>query len=180
MVQECKICNNAFDVEEFSSCEVRAIMEEEHICFKCAFWKMQKRRDGIRPDMGIIPIILQKQILGGNEQSHYCLTIGPNNVISREKYLNDKVGIKDLFKNVTTGILTTDGWLFPYNGYSQSGGLSHQGTIPVNNHDFTTNAKFIYGGELSELINSPSVHLENLEIFGKRFSGFAVKVEGYR
>ena len=141
-------------------------MEEQHLCFKCAFWKWQKRLDvEVRPKEGIIPIITQKyykNVVQVNTQTHYCLTLGPNNLISRAR-VDSGNGIQDLFKHITTGILTTDGYLYPYTGYSKDGGLSHQGDIPVNNHDFQTNAKFIQVEELHELINSVYVKLELLE-----------------
>lgn len=57
-----------------------------------------------------------------------------------------------MFNNIYTGILTIDGYLFPYTGYSEHGGISHQGDIPINNKDFTTNAIFIYGSELKEIL----------------------------
>lgn len=83
--------------------------------------------------------------------------------------------VKDLFKHITCGILTTDGHLYPYTGYSKDGGLSHQGDIPVNNKDFVTNAKFIQNDELYELINS--VHVK-LELWDNTVPGvFHVKVD---
>lgn len=57
-------------------------MEEQHLCFKCAFWKWQKRLDvEVRPNEGIIPIITQKYyktVVQVNTQTHYCLTLGDN------------------------------------------------------------------------------------------------------
>ena len=162
----CTKCHWGYDPKEFNPCEIRSIMEEQHLCFKCAFWKWQKRLDvEVRPKEGIIPIITQKyykNVVQVNTQTHYCLTLGPNNLISRAR-VDSGNGIQDLFKHITTGILTTDGYLYPYTGYSKDGGLSHQGDIPVNNHDFQTNAKFIQVEELHELINSVYVKLELLE-----------------
>lgn len=162
----CTQCHLEYDPEEFNPCEIRSIMEEQHLCFKCAFWKWQKRLDvEVRPKEGIIPIITQKyykRVVQVNTQTHYCLTLGPNNLISRAR-VDSGNGIQDLFKHITTGILTTDGYLYPYTGYSKDGGLSHQGDIPVNNHDFQTNAKFLQVEELHELINSVYVELELLE-----------------
>ena len=69
MKQICNQCHNDYDVEEFNPCEIRSIMEEEQLCFKCAFWKWQLKLDKeVRP----------------NKQSHYCLTLGPNNLIGRK------------------------------------------------------------------------------------------------
>lgn len=166
----CTQCHGEYDPEEFNPCEIRSIMEEQHLCFKCAFWKWQKafwkwqkRWDvEVRPKEGIIPIITQKYYENVVTQTHYCLTLGPNNLISRAR-VDSGNGIQDLFKHITTGILTTDGYLYPYTRYSKDGGLSHQGDIPVNNHDFQTNAKFLQVEELHELINLVYVELELLE-----------------
>lgn len=53
MKQVCNQCHKDYDVEEFNPCEIRSIMEEQHLCFKCAFWKWQKRLDvEVRPKEG--------------------------------------------------------------------------------------------------------------------------------
>ena len=47
-----EICNQCHNdcIEEFDLGEIRSIMEEQHLCFKCAFWKWQKRLDvEVRP-----------------------------------------------------------------------------------------------------------------------------------
>ena len=172
----CTKCHNDYDVEEFNPCEIRSIMEEHHLCFKCAFWKWQLKLDKeVRPKEGIIPIITQKYykiVSRLNKQSHYVLHTGPNNMAYMSRGCNT---IKDLFKHITCGILTTDGHLYPYTGYSEDGGLSHQGDIPVNNKDFVTNAQFIQNEELYKLINS--VHVK-LELWDNTVPGvFHVKVD---
>ena len=172
----CTKCHNDYDVEEFNPCEIRSIMEEEQLCFNCAFWKWQKQMDvEVRPKEGVIPIITQKYyktVSRLNKQSHYCLTLGPNNMAYMSRGCNT---VKDLFKHITCGILTTDGHLYPYTGYSKDGGISHQGDIPVNNKDFVTNAKFIQNEELYKLINS--VHVK-LELWDNTVPGvFHVKVD---
>lgn len=116
MKQVCNQCHKDYDVEEFNPCEIRSIMEEQHLCFKCAFWKWQKRLDvEVRPKEGIIPIITQKYyktVVQVNTQTHYCLTLGHNNLISRARTYSGN-GIQDLFRHITTGILTTDGYPIP-------------------------------------------------------------------
>ena len=149
MKQRCKQCQLDFDVDDYISSEIRSIMEEEQVCFTCAFWKWQKKLDESRPNEGILPIITQeyyKKVSCTNKQTHYCLTLGINNLLAK------KTTVQELFNNIYTGILTTDGYLFPYTGYSEHGGISHQGDIPVNNKDFTTNAIFIHGSELKEIL----------------------------
>ncbi len=142
MKQICNQCHNYYDVEEFSLCEIRSIMEEEQLCFKCAFWKWQLKLDKeVRPKENVIPLVSQeyyKTVVLPNKQSHYCLTLGPNNLIGR-KWRTEN--ISDIFDKrfITSGILTIDGHLYPYTGYSKDGGITHQGDIPVNNRDFATN-----------------------------------------
>lgn len=34
----CKICGETFDTTQFLDCDIRTIMETEHVCFKCGFW----------------------------------------------------------------------------------------------------------------------------------------------
>ena len=149
MKQKCKQCHLDFDVDDYNSSEISSIMEEEQVCFTCAFWKWQKKLDESRPNEGILPIITQeyyKKVSCTNKQTHYCLTLGINNLLAK------KTTVQELFNNIYTGILTTDGYLFPYTGYSEHGGISHQGDIPINNKDFTTNAIFIHGSELNEIL----------------------------
>ena len=149
MKQRCKQCHLDFDVDDYNSSEIRSIMEEEQVCFTCAFWKWQKKLDESRPHEGILPIITQeyyKKVSCTNKQTHYCLTLGINNLLAK------KTTVQELFNNIYTGILTTDGYLFPYTRYSEHGGISHQGDIPINNKDFTTNAIFIHGSELNEIL----------------------------
>ena len=175
-----EICNQCHNdcIEELDPCEIRSIMEEQHLCFRCAFWKWQKRLDvEVRPKEGVIPIIIQeyyKTVSCFNKQSHYVLHLGPNNMAYMSRGCNT---VKDLFKHIPCGILTTDGYLYPYTyiGYSKDGGLSYQGAIPVNNNDFVTNAKFIQNEELYKLINS--VHVK-LELWDNTVPGvFRVKVD---
>lgn len=121
MKQQCKECYNEFDLEDFSPCAIRRIMEMERVCFTCAFWKWQKEMDSCRPwKEGILPIITQefyKTVSSCNRQNHYCLTLGNNNLICT------KSDIKEIFRNITTGILTIEGYLFPYTDYSKHGGI---------------------------------------------------------
>lgn len=88
MKQVCNQCHKDYDVEEFNPCEIRSLMEEEHLCFKCAFWKWQLKLDkGVRPKENVIPLVSQeyyKTVVRPNKQSHYCLTLGPNNLIGRK------------------------------------------------------------------------------------------------
>lgn len=177
MKQICNKCHNDYDVEEFNPCEIRSIMEEQHLCFKCAFWKWQLKLDKeVLPKENVIPLVTKKYIYLTvscfNKQSHYVLHPGPNNMAYMSRGCNT---VKDLFKHITCGILTTDGHLYPYTGYSEDGGLSYQGDIPVNNKDFVTNAKFIQNEELYDLINS--VHVK-LELWDNTVPGvFHVKVD---
>ena len=159
MKQQCKVCHKEFDIEDFNPCTIRQIMEKEQVCFTCAFWKDQKALDSSRPwNEGVLPIITQefyKSVSScSNRQFHYCLTLGNNNLIRTKSY------IKEIFRNITTGILTIEGYLFPYTGYSKQGGITHQGEIPVNNKDFDTNAMFIQGSELLELLNRADLYTE--------------------
>lgn len=162
----CTKCHWEYDPEEFNPCEIRSIMEEQHLCFKCAFWKWQLKLDKeVRPKENVIPLVSQeyyKTVVRPNKQSHYCLTLGPNNLIGR-KWRTEN--ISDIFDKrfITSGILTIDGHLYPYTGYSKDGGITHQGDIPVNNRDFATNAKFIHNEELYALVNSRYVELELLD-----------------
>lgn len=150
MKPQCKQCHWDFDVEDYNPSEIRSIMEEEQVCFTCAFWKWQKKLDESRPNEGTLPIITQEYYRAGNctnKQTHYCLTLGVNNVWVK------RTTVQELFKNIYTGILTIEGYLFPYTGYNKyGGGITHQGDIPVNNRDFTTNAIFIHSSELEELL----------------------------
>ena len=58
MKQICNQCHNDYDVEEFNPCEIRSIMEEEQLCFKCAFWKWQLKLDKeVRPKENVIPLV---------------------------------------------------------------------------------------------------------------------------
>lgn len=166
MKQVCNQCHKDYDVEEFNPCEIRSLMEEEHLCFKCAFWKWQLKLDKeVRPKENVIPLVSQeyyKTVVRPNKQSHYCLTLGPNNLIGRKWGTEN---ISDIFDKrfITSGILTTEGHLYPYTGYSKDGGITHQGDIPVNNRDFATNAKFLHNEELYVLVNSRYVGLELLD-----------------
>ena len=176
MKQKCKQCHLDFDVDDYNSSEISSIMEEEQVCFTCAFWKWQKKLDESRPNEGILPIITQeyyKKVSCINKQTHYCLTLGINNLLAK------KTTVQELFNNIYTGILTTDGYLFPYTGYSEHGGISHQGDIPINNKDFTTNAIFIYGSELNEILALKwlSTH-PYCNIMTEKFNyyGFSIKV----
>lgn len=113
----------------------------------------------------VIPLVSQeyyKTVVRPNKQSHYCLTLGPNNLIGRK---GGTENISDIFDKrfITSGILTTEGHLYPYTGYSKDGGITHQGDIPVNNRDFATNAKFLHNEELYALVNSRYVGLELLD-----------------
>lgn len=174
MKQQCKYCHNEFDIEDFSPCAIRRIMETERVCFTCAFWKWQKEMDSCRPwKDGILPIITQefhkvegfcnKQnhpcLIPSNRQNHYCLTLGSNNLIRTES------DIKEIFRNITTGILTIEGHLFPYTDYSKQGGITYQGEIPENNKDFYTNAIFIQGSELEELLSRADLYTKQV-IYG--------------
>ena len=158
MKQQCKYCHNEFDLEDFSPCAIRRIMEMERVCFTCAFWKWQKEMDHCRPwKEGILPIITQEfHKVEGIRQNHYCLTLGSNNLVRTES------DIKKIFQNVTTGILTIEGRLFPYTPYSKQGGITYQGEIPVNNKDFYTNAIFIQGSELEELLSRADLYTKQV------------------
>lgn len=176
MKQQCKQCHLDFDVDDYNSSEIISIMEEEQVCFTCTFWKWQKKLDESRPNEGILPIITQeyyKKVSCTNKQTHYCLTLGINNLLAK------KTTVQELFHNIYTGILTTDGYLFPYTRYSKDGGISHQGDIPINNKDFTTNAIFIYGSELKEILDLKwlSTH-PYCNIMPEKFNyyGFSIKV----
>lgn len=156
MKQQCKVCSKEFDIEDFNPCTIRQVMEKEQVCFTCAFWKVQKALDSCRPwNEGVLPIITQefyKKVSSCNRQEHYCLTLGKHNLI------RTKSDIKEIFRNITTGILTIEGYLFPYTGYSKDGGITHQGDIPVNNKDFDNNAMFIQGSEILELLNRADLY----------------------
>lgn len=156
MKQQCKNCYKDFEVDDFNR-EIRSIMENTGNCFTCAFWKWQKSMDYDRPLQGTLPIITQefyKMVSSCNRQTHYCLTLGKSNLV------RTKSDIEEIFNHIYTGILTTKGYLFPYTGYSKHGGITHQGEIPVNNKDFDTNAIFIHGSELAELLNRADLYTE--------------------
>lgn len=38
MVGTCKYCGSKFNSEEYVKCDIRSIMEIEHVCFTCGFW----------------------------------------------------------------------------------------------------------------------------------------------
>lgn len=38
MVRTCKYCGSEFNSEEYVKCDIRSIMEIEHVCFTCGFW----------------------------------------------------------------------------------------------------------------------------------------------
>lgn len=70
MKQVCNQCHYDYDVEEFNPCEIKSIMEEEHLCFKCAFWKWQLKLDKeVRPKENVIHLV---------SQEYYKTVVRPN------------------------------------------------------------------------------------------------------
>lgn len=37
-MKKCDICGKEYDENIFEKCNIRSIMEKEHVCFNCAFW----------------------------------------------------------------------------------------------------------------------------------------------
>lgn len=37
-MDKCEFCGKEYDIEEYDDCNIRNIMEENQICFYCAFW----------------------------------------------------------------------------------------------------------------------------------------------
>lgn len=148
---KCNQCHWDYDLSEFQeNLEIPQIMKAEGLCFKCAFWKYQAKHDQTRPLVGVIPLVSKeryKSTSGVNPHAHYCLTMGSYNTLTQDEPIGSK------FQR-SGGVLTIEGYLFPYNGYSQYyGGITHQGEIPVNVRGFNCNAKFLTYQEVMQLLN---------------------------
>ncbi|MCM1438778.1 MAG: hypothetical protein NC131_06155 [Roseburia sp.] len=90
-----------------------------------------------------------KTVSSSNPKSHWCLTLGSNNLLK-----SDGQELESLFRNTSGGILTIEGYLFPYTQYNKRGGsITHQGDIPINNRDFQCNARFLDLRDTIELLN---------------------------
>lgn len=153
-MSKCKECSWDYDLEEYDpNGEIPQIMKEQGLCFRCAFWVYQFRKDSERILEGVLPIITKKfykSVSGVNPHTHYCLTVGPNNTLGPE----DALGY--IF-NRSGGVITLDGYVFPYNGNSSKGGITHQGDIPINFKRFSCNAKFLTYQEVMQVINFKGV-----------------------
>ena len=112
----CKLCGKPSEPEHYDLDRIREIMEEQHVCFKCAFWLWQHECDQNDPKReGRFAVI------GGR---HYVLGDGKG-------YFKGFGGAEHIIRfNDGHEVACSDLW--------------HQGEIPAHlRHLFPDNAEFV-------------------------------------
>lgn len=123
----CKICNQLDDPKSFVPCEIRTIMEQEGLCFHCAFWKLRLRER--TKDTFIV------------NGSHYTGHLEANMDTNKAKRFAGFGGADFFVKYLA------DGRIEHYNN------VWHQGEVP-DWPEFKDNAVFITREEYNEALKS--------------------------
>lgn len=113
----CKFCNKPSEPERYNLDRIREIMEEQDVCFHCAYWLMQHELDESHTKAGL----RRGVVIGG---THYTLGDG-------KSFFKGFAGRRWTIRFTDGETVTTDD-------------LWHQGEIPDHlRHLFPDNATFV-------------------------------------